>query len=105
MNPISRLRKIATAEGISFLVLLFIAMPLKYIWGMPAAVKMVGWVHGLLFVLLCLALLQTMLAARWSLGRAAIVFVAALLPFGPFVLDRRMSIYEEEFQKSKGINE
>ena len=96
-NPITLLRRVALAEGVSFLVLLLIAMPLKYLAGQPAAVKYVGWAHGVLFVALCAVLLWTTVAARWPLARAAMVFIGALLPFGPFVLDRRMKEYEREF--------
>jgi integral membrane protein len=97
-NPIPFLRITALVEGTSFLVLLGIAMPLKYFAGLPAAVKGVGWIHGLLFVLFCASLVWTSRAARWSLGRAALVFVAALVPFGPFAIDRRMKRYEAEFR-------
>jgi len=95
-NPIPFLRTITLIEGVSFLVLLGIAMPLKYFAGLPMAVKLVGWIHGVLFVVFCAALLQTMLLVRWPLVRGAAVFVAALLPFGPFLMDRRMRGYEAE---------
>jgi integral membrane protein len=84
------LRRIAFAEGISFLVLLCIAMPLKYWAGVPLAVKVVGWAHGALFISLLLALAQAKYRARWSIGYASVVVVAALLPFGPFLIDRRL---------------
>jgi integral membrane protein len=77
-------------------LLLGVAMPLKYFAGMPVAVKIFGWAHGLLFVAFCFTLLQTMLNTGWSLGRAAKIFVASLLPFGPFVLDRQMRQWEKE---------
>ena len=96
-NPVSLLRHVALAEGVSFLVLLLIAMPLKYAAGWPTAVKYVGWAHGVLFVALCAALMWATIAARWPLGRAAMVFIAALLPAGPFVLDRRMKAYEQAY--------
>lgn len=96
-NPVTLLRRIALVEGASFLLLLGVAMPLKYFAGRPEAVKVVGWAHGVLFVALCAVLLYTFLVARWPLGRAALVFVASLLPFGPFVVDRRMKQYEQEF--------
>lgn len=89
----------ALTEGVSFLVLLGVAMPLKYVWGIPVAVKVVGWIHGLLFVIFCVALLRTMIIARWSLVRSVGVFVAALLPLGPFLIDGRMLLYEAEFGK------
>ena len=71
-------------------------MPLKYFAGLPMAVKWVGWIHGVLFVVFCAALLQTVLLVRWPLARGAVVFIAALLPFGPFLMDRRMRAYEAE---------
>jgi integral membrane protein len=95
-NPIPFLRKVALTEGISFLILLGIAMPLKYFAGLPMAVKLSGWIHGVLFIVLCAALVQTMIVAKWPLARGAIVFVAALLPFGPFLIDRRLRRYETE---------
>ena len=97
-NPIPFLRLAGLVEAASFLVLLGVAMPLKYLAGKPEAVKVVGWVHGVLFVVFCLALLRTLVLARWPVGRAAMVFVAALLPFGPFVVDRRMKAYERELE-------
>ncbi len=89
-DPVSRLRLLGLMEGISFLALLIIAMPLKYFFAVPEAVALVGSIHGLLFVLFCLALLSAMRARRWSIGRALILLIAALLPGGPFVVDRRL---------------
>lgn len=95
-HPVTPLRHIALVEGVSFLILLGIAMPLKYLAGMPMAVKIVGWVHGLLFVLFCFALLRVMMSTNWSFARGAMVFIASLLPFGPFLIDRRMREWEKE---------
>lgn len=94
-NPVLFLRWISLAEGLSFLLLLGLAMPLKYLAGRPEAVQVMGWLHGLLFVLLCWALLQVLMSAKWPLSRAALVFVAALLPLGPFLLDRRLREWAE----------
>lgn len=94
-NSVAYLRRIALLEGVSFLVLLGIAMPLKYLAGMPMAVKIVGWAHGLLFVILCAALLRVLMTTTWPLKRAVLVFIAALLPFGPFLLDRQMATWEK----------
>lgn len=88
MHPIHGLRTIALLEACSYLVLLGIAMPLKYFADQPLAVRYVGWAHGLLFVLFCAALLRAQLAARWPLARSAAYFVASLLPIVPFFLDR-----------------
>ena len=95
-HPIARLRKVSIWEGVSFLVLLFLAMPLKYLAGMPVAVKIVGSIHGALFVLLVICLLHVTVTCRWRLTRAAMVFIAALLPFGPFVMDKRLAQFESE---------
>lgn len=98
-SPIPFLRKVGHAEAISFLLLLGIAMPLKYLAGQPLAVKVIGWAHGILFVAFGLALLYTMLVAKWSIVRSAVVFISAFVPCGPFLLDRRMAHWEEEFQQ------
>lgn len=79
---------IGNLEGISFLLLLFIAMPLKYALGIPEAVKYVGWAHGLLFVLYLYFLIQCSIEFKWSFMQAALGFMAAVLPFGPFVFHR-----------------
>lgn len=90
-NPaIDRLRRIGKLEGISYLLLLLVAMPLKYLAGLPVAVKITGSVHGGLFLWFCLVLFQAWRAGlswKWS----ALAFLASLLPFGPFVIDRRLA--------------
>lgn len=87
---IERLRRVGKIEGVSFLVLLGIAMPLKYLAGLPLAVKVVGWAHGVLFIALLVVLWRATRDARLPLGQAALVFLAALLPFGPFLIDARL---------------
>ncbi|MEZ4443752.1 MAG: DUF3817 domain-containing protein [Polyangiaceae bacterium] len=88
---LSRLRLIGKIEAVSFLLLLGVAMPLKYLAGQPMAVKIAGWIHGVLFVAFVASLLQVATDRSWPLRRSAMVFVAALLPFGPFVIDRRLA--------------
>ncbi|MDP6933923.1 MAG: DUF3817 domain-containing protein [Myxococcota bacterium] len=89
-TPIGRVRLTGMVEGASFLVLLGIAMPLKYVWGMPLAVRVVGIIHGVLFLLFCGVLADAKQEEGWSVKRAAGPLVAALLPFGPFLIDRRL---------------
>jgi integral membrane protein len=101
-NPVPLLRYVGLVEGVSFLVLLLVAMPLKYFAGMPGAVKVVGWAHGVLFVAFCAALLWTVVVARWSAGRAALLFAGALVPLGTILLDRSMKAYAEEFRRRGG---
>lgn len=92
--------KIAFLEGISYLVLLLIAMPLKYFANIPDAVKYVGWVHGVLFVLFCIYLLKVWIGFKWSFGKVVIAFIASLLPFGTFVLDAKLKNEYPEVVKS-----
>jgi integral membrane protein len=96
-NPVPLLRRVAIIEAISFLLLVLVAMPLKYLADLPMAVKIVGMIHGVLFVAFVGLWLWTIIAARWGFGRSALVMVSALLPAGPFVIDRRMKGYEREF--------
>ena len=98
-NPIPLLRVAGLVEAVSYMVLVGVAMPLKYFAGLPGAVRAVGWVHGVLFVAFCAALLVTVVVARWPLGRAVVVFAASLVPFGPFVLDPRMRGWDAEFRQ------
>jgi integral membrane protein len=89
-TPIGQLRLVAILEGVSFLILLGVAMPLKYLHGIDTAVRVVGWVHGILFMLFCAALVLAMRATRWTPLQAGVVFAAALVPFGPFLIDGRL---------------
>lgn len=99
-TSIGRLRVIGLIEGISFLLLLAIAMPLKYFAGFPQAVTAVGWLHGVLFITFCIALAQAHQEAKWTVWRAGSVLIAALLPFGPFVIDRRLREEDQALQKN-----
>ena len=93
-NSLALLRKVGLIEGISLLVLLFIAMPLKYIWDEPGAVKVIGWIHGALFVLFMLLVLRVYDQRSWPFKKLVLAFIAAFLPFGTFVFDRQLK--EEE---------
>ena len=83
-------RAAALARGRLGLLLLGVAMPLKYIWHMPIYVKVVGMTHGILFILYCLLLALAMRRHDWSYGFGTYLFVAALIPFGTFYTDRRL---------------
>lgn len=85
------LRHVAIIEGISTLVLFGIAMPLKYFAGMPLAVRIVGSIHGALFIVLVVMLLIAIRKVPISLRLAAAGFAAALVPGGPFLLDRHLA--------------
>ncbi|MBS0030885.1 DUF3817 domain-containing protein [Chitinophaga sp. 22321] len=88
-TPIGRLRIIGFFEGISLIVLVFIAVPLKYWGGQPALVKMIGPVHGLLFALFVLTTLSAGVTYRWKFSETSWkVLVACIIPFGTFYIDR-----------------
>lgn len=87
-TPLDRFLKIGWAEGWSFLILLFIAMPIKYLAGNPVPVKVVGMLHGILFVLYVLALLQAASAGKWKLKTTVIALFLSFIPFGTFGLKK-----------------
>ena len=87
---INQLRVVGKLEGISYLILLGVAMPLKYLADMPLAVRIAGSAHGGLFILLMIFLGLAWRRAPLSLRQVLSVFIASLLPFGPFVIDRRL---------------
>lgn len=97
------LRIFSLLDGISFIVLLGIAMPLKYMAGMPLAVRIVGSLHGGLFVGLCLCLLYVLVRQRLSFGRCILVFVCAFIPFAPFWLDRRLRGWAKSLHKERSV--
>jgi|TARA_R100000935_G_C2814790_1_gene156741 integral membrane protein len=82
-------RIISTLEAISFLVLLGIAMPLKYIWDMPEMVSVVGMAHGVLFIAYLVMAYFMKEKLNWSWGTLAIVMLCSVLPFGPFYAERK----------------
>jgi len=89
-NTLKYFRIVAFLEGISFLLLLFVAMPLKYMYEMPMPNKIIGMVHGVLFVAYVFCLMNVKSEYGWSMKKSLIAFVASLLPFGTFVLDAKM---------------
>ncbi len=100
MNAIRNLRFIGIAEGISFLVLLLIAMPLKYFLGVLMAVKVVGWMHGVLFIAYILVVLLAIKAMDWSFFGVVIALLASLIPGGTFVLDRSWKRREQVLRQA-----
>lgn len=85
---LGKLRRLGTIEGVSTLVLFGVAMPLKYLAGMPLAVTIVGSIHGLLFIALVLTFLVGMGRIPLPAGLVAAGIAGAVVPFGPFIVDR-----------------
>ncbi len=89
-RALRRLRIIGFIEAISTLTLFGVAMPLKYLAGMPMAVTIVGSIHGFLFVLLCAMALRAIHAIPIPTKLALVLMAAAVIPFGPFIVDGRL---------------
>ncbi len=89
-SAVSHLRISGIAEGISFLLLLGIAMPLKYMAGIPEAVKYTGWIHGILFIWYVFSIVWVRETVGLSLKNSLFAFVASLLPFGTFYADKKI---------------
>lgn len=90
MNSIRHVRLVGIVEGISYLLLLGIAMPMKYLFGYPLAVRIVGSLHGILFLWFLVALYRAHRECRWSLVASAQLFIASLVPFGFFLVEPRL---------------
>ena len=104
IKPLNRFCFVALLEGISYLVLLGIAMPLKYFMDMPEAVKYTGWAHGLLFVAYMFLLINVAIQYNWKFSRIVLVFLASLLPFAPFIVDRKLKKEAAELKLQNEIS-
>lgn len=93
-NTLGRLRVTGLLEGLSFIVLLAIAMPLKYMAGKPEMVSVVGMVHGLLFVLYIFLTILAKFQYPWSWKKMMMLWVASVVPFGTFYADYKMLRHE-----------
>jgi integral membrane protein len=81
-------------EGSSLLILLFLAMPLKYFFGIPEAVSVVGSIHGFLFVSYCLMIAYMTFIVRWPFVYSVIAVIVAFIPFGNIIFDRKLDKVE-----------
>lgn len=96
MKNIASLRVVTFLEGISFLALLLVAMPLKYLFNLPLAVQVAGGLHGLLFLGLGLSLYQAHVDHGWRLSRLVLLFLISFVPGSFFWMDRRIVEWAEE---------
>jgi integral membrane protein len=98
MSPsLNRVRLLGILEGLSFLILLFIAMPLKYFYGLPIVVRYVGMIHGLLFILYLVMLFQEKEKLNWAWIKFFGLFLLSNLPFG-FVIVEWKDLYLKKEQ-------
>ncbi len=87
-NAINRFRTISALEGISFLILVLIAMPLKYFGDNPDPVRIVGMAHGVLFIIFTISLFEAKYKEDWDKGYMFQLFVLSLIPFGAFFIEK-----------------
>jgi len=96
MSELQKFRLINKIEGISFIILLFVAMPMKYSFGYPMATKVVGMLHGLLVFAFIYQIIEAKKEAGFTLKETAIYSILSLIPFGSFytdkLLERKMTI-------------
>jgi integral membrane protein len=85
-----RLRLLGLAEGVTLLLLLFIAVPLKHFAALPQATAIMGPVHGLVFLAYAVTLVESITAGGWTRRDAWMAGIACLVPFGPLFSDRRI---------------
>jgi len=88
MSELKKFRLINKIEGYSFIILLFIAMPLKYSFGFPIATKVMGMIHGLLFMMFVYQLIESMKEVPFNKKEALYYFILSLIPFGSFYTDK-----------------
>jgi len=94
MSDLKKFRLINKIEGYSFLLLLFVAMPLKYMAGFPIATKIAGMIHGVLFIGFIYQLIVATEEVPFSKKEAFVFFVASVLPFGSFYTEKKCKIKE-----------
>ncbi|MBT5645276.1 MAG: DUF3817 domain-containing protein [Polaribacter sp.] len=82
-------RIVSFFEGVSYLLLLFVAVPIKYFQGDVSYVKLLGMPHGILFMLYLVLAMMLFKPMNWSYKTLAIVFAASILPFGTFYIDKK----------------
>jgi integral membrane protein len=89
-TKLGRFKLVATLEGISFIVLVFIAVPLKRIWGEPWMVQNVGLIHGILFILYILLVIQNKIELGWDIKKTLWAMLLSFIPFGTFYVTAKM---------------
>jgi len=95
-SPITRLRIISLLDAISFLYLIYCSLYLKRVLGDASAIKVPGMIHGVLFGIFCLALLDAWRYKNWSFKTVTLVFLTCLIPLVPFWLEGWLKKQDQE---------
>ncbi len=94
-SALKRFRLISAIEGLSYLILVFIAMPIKYMGDNPYYVKIFGMAHGVLFILFMISLFEVKKREKWDTGFMFQLFVLSLIPFGAFVIESKVKVLDK----------
>ena len=87
-TSLEKFRLINFIEGMSFILLVFVAMPLKYIFMYPITTKIAGMIHGILFIIFLALLSEAIKKCKFGTKFSVLLFVASLIPFGTFYTDK-----------------
>ena len=94
-TALKRFRLISASEGLSYLILVFIAMPIKYLGDNPIYVKIFGMAHGVLFILFMISLFEVKAKDKWDTGFMFQMFVLSLIPFGASLIEKKVKVLDK----------
>jgi integral membrane protein len=89
-SKVGRLRIMGFLEGMSLLVLVFVGMPLKYFYDIPDFVKVLGPIHGALFLVFVFYAVSVSMEQKWKFKTTFIVLLSSFIPFGNFYIDKHI---------------
>ena len=100
-SKVGRLRVLSLIEGLSLVLLVFFAVPMKYMFDSPMFVRYIGMAHGVLFLSLGALTLMVGIELGWKFKRMAMIMVASVIPFGCFYVDKKLFTEVMNEQKEK----
>lgn len=89
-SKVGRLRILSLVEGLSLVLLVFFAVPMKYLFDSPIFVRVIGMTHGVLFLALVLMTIMIGVELGWKFKRMAMIMAASVIPFGCFYVDSKL---------------
>ena len=102
IDPLYRFRMLALVEGVSYLLILFVTMPMKYYMGIGILNKIVGWGHGILFVIYIILAFEILIRRRINFWQFLRVLIASIIPFGTF-FNEKMLKEQQQLHSAKQL--
>ncbi len=102
IDPLYRFRMLALVEGVSYLLILFVTMPMKYYMGIGVLNKIVGWGHGILFVIYIILAFEILIRRRINFWQFLRVLIASIIPFGTF-FNEKMLKEQQQLHSAKKL--